>query len=623
MSTTDDGTSGEFHEGYAEVGDQRLHYVEAGEGPLIVLLHGFPEFWYGWRQQIQPLAAAGFRVVAPDTRGYNLSSKPKRVKAYDVGLLAADKGAPMIVHAAPWRRARLAAASCAALAALALTAAGATAAHANAAASGSAPVVTTNQGVIRGTIAGTVDEFLGIPSAAPPVGNLRWRPPQPAAAWSGVRDATTFGPSCPQAPSPFAPPGPFSENCLYLNVYTPAAGGGDRPVLVWIHGGGLVQDGARHYDGTKLAADGIVVVTINYRLGALGFLAHPALASRPGGAAGNYGLMDQQAALRWVQRNIARFGGDPHNVTIAGQSAGGLSVLAQLVSPGARGLFQRAIVESGTFALNQRPLATAEAAGERFAKAVGCPDQTAACLRSVPVSDLVKNFGVEIPGVVDGSVLTQPIGTALARGQFTRVPVINGITHDEELLFVAGLKLTVSQGTDIPLAAPLNSGANYQADIAQALGVPPARAAAIAAEYPLSAYPNPVVAFSLLVSDASFACPALQVDRWTAERGVPTYAYQFNDDQAPVLGMILGLATHGAELPYLFNTPTVLDPGQQALAASMRMDWARFAGTGNPSSRALPWPSVDGTRVLSLVPLQSQVTTDFATVHHCSFWAAG
>ena len=171
-----------------------------------------------------------------------------------------------------------------------------------------------------------------------------------------------------------SPPGTISEDCLNLNVYTPTLrSGSDRPVLVWIHGGGLVQDGGRNYDGTKLAADGTVVVTINYRLGALGFLAHPALASRPGGPAGNYGLMDQQAALRWVQRNIAQFGGDPHNVTIAGQSAGGLSVLAQMVSPGARGLFQRAIVQSGTFALNQQPLATAEAAGETFATARRLP----------------------------------------------------------------------------------------------------------------------------------------------------------------------------------------------------------------------------------------------------------
>jgi para-nitrobenzyl esterase len=523
------------------------------------------------------------------------------------------------------RRAAVFVASAVGLAATVLGA-GAGGAAASPASGGASPVVRTGGGLVRGTDGAGVSTFLGLPYAAPPTGNLRWRAPQPAAAWTGVRDATTFGPSCPQAPSPFAPPGQFSEDCLYLNVYTPAARSsfGGRPVLVWIHGGGLEQDGARDYDGTKLAADGVVVVTINYRLGALGFLAHPALASH--GAAGNYGLMDQQAALRWVQRNIARFGGDPGNVTIAGQSAGGLSVLAQMVSPGARGLFQRAIVQSGTFALNQRPLAVAEAAGETFATAVGCADQSAACLRSAPVSDLVANFGVEIPGVVDGAVLTQPIGTALARGQFARVPVINGITHDEELLFVDGLKLTVSQGTNIPLAAPLDgSETTYEADIAQALGVSPARAAAIAAVYPLSANPTrPDEVFGLAVSDASFACPALQVDRQTAARGVPTYAYQFNDDAAPGFG--LGQATHGAELPYLFdlpNSPVVLNAGQQALAASMRTDWASFAGTGNPSSRALPWPSFNGTRVLSLVPLQSQVTTDFATAHHCSFWAAG
>ena len=527
------------------------------------------------------------------------------------------------------RRAALSAVSTVSVAA-AVLAASAGGAVASPASGGANPIVGIDDGLIRGASAAGVNSFLGLPYAAPPTGKLRWRPPQPASSWSGVRDATQFGPGCPQAltGNPFLPPGTISEDCLNLNVYTPTLRrGSDRPVLVWIHGGGLVQDGGRNYDGTKLAATGTVVVTINYRLGALGFLAHPALASH--GMAGNYGLMDQQTALRWVQRNIARFGGDPHNVTIAGQSAGGLSVLAQMVSPGARGLFQKAIVQSGTFALNQQPLATAEPSGEKFAQSVGCADQTAACLRSVPVSDLVSKFGVEIPGIVDGSVLTQPIATALARGQFARVPVINGITHDEELIFVAGLGITVSQGTNIPLAGPAADPANYQANIAQALGVSAARAAAIAAEYPLSAYPSPVVAFSLLVSDASFACPALQVDRWTATRGVPTYAYQFNDDNAPVniVGASLGLSTHGTELPYLFDQPNaphpaMLNPDQQALAASMRTDWASFAGTGNPSSHTLPWPSFNGTRVLSLVSLHSQVTTDFATAHHCSFWAA-
>jgi para-nitrobenzyl esterase len=545
------------------------------------------------------------------------------------------------------RRAPLAAVCCAALAALTLAAAGATAATAGTrvAALGSrsgAPIVTTDDGAVRGTTAGTVDEFLGIPYAAPPTGNLRWRPPAPPAEWRGVRDTTQFAPSCPQPPSPFAPPGPFSEDCLYLNVYTPNRDadhrllhGGDEgglPVLVWIHGGGLTEEAGRNYDGSKLAADGTVVVTINYRLGALGFLAHPALASRPGGPAGNYGLMDQQAALRWVRDNIAQFGGDPHNVTIAGQSAGGLSVLAQMVSPGSRGLFQKAIIQSGSFALNQQPLADAEAAGEAFAAQAGCPDQTAACLRQLPVSDLVNPNLVEIPGVVDGKVLTEPIGTALAAGRFARVPVLNGTNHDEERLFVS-IGLTVSQGTDVLIPEQPVTTDNYQTDIAAALGVPAARAAAIAAEYPPAAYPSPAAAFSTLVGDASFACPALQIDQLTSQR-VPTHAYEFNDDNAPQLftrpGLVAPVATHESELPYLFDLPNApfpaqLSAGQQALAASMRAAWANFASTGNPATRAVPWPAfgAGSAQMLSLVPPQPQIETDFATRHHCAFWAAG
>ncbi len=494
-------------------------------------------------------------------------------------------------------------------------------------------VVTIEGGPVRGVTVPGGYEFLGVPYAAPPVGNLRWRAPQPPAGWRGVRDATEFGPSCPQAASPFLPPGPISEDCLYLNVYTSMLRrDADRPVLVWIHGGGLTEDGARNYDLSKLAADGIVAVTINYRLGALGFLAHPALASWPGGPAGNYGLMDQQAALRWVQRNIAQFGGDPHSVTIAGQSAGGLSVLAQLVSPGSRGLFERAIVQSGAFALNQESLADAERAGEAFAAEAGCKHQTARCLRRLPVSDLVNKFGAGIPGVVDGRVLTEAIGTALAAGRFAHVPILNGINHDEELIFTAGLHLAVSGGTFVPVPTEPVTADSYQPDLAAVFGVSPDRAAAIAAEYPLAAYPMPDAAFSTLVSDANFACPALQVDRWTSQR-VPTFAYQFNDDNAPQRfappGALPPIATHSSELQYLFDLPNAPAPGtlnadQQTLAATMRTAWANFAASGNPSSRALPWPSFDDrAQEMSLVPPQPQVETGFSAIHHCAFWAAG
>jgi para-nitrobenzyl esterase len=490
---------------------------------------------------------------------------------------------------------------------------------------GATPVVTIVGGAVRGQATGSVDEFLGIPYAAPPVGRLRWRPPQPAARWSGVRDATKFAPHCAQPASPFGVAS-SSEDCLYLNVFAPAGrkhGAKSRPVIVWIHGGSLSLGQSDDYDPAKLAADGTVVVTINYRLGALGFLAHPALADRPRGSSGAFGLMDQQAALRWVQRNIRKFSGDPRKVTIAGQSAGGLSVLAHVASPRGRGLFARAIVQSGV-ALTQTPLDKAQMAGEAFAAKVGCASQTAACLRGLPLSIIQVNdipAGGYVPGVVDGEVLKQSIGTALASGQFNRVPIINGTTRDETRLLTAISEL---------LGAPVTA-ANYQAMIASTLGVSAPVAAVVATQYPLSAYPSPAIALSAAGTDALFACPALKLDT-LASKFVPTFAYEFNDDNAPQrflppVSFPYG-AAHASEMQYLFDISApiagTLSAQQQKLAASMRHYWADFAARGRPSSKGQPrWPRFNShsQQMLSLVPPQPQRETDFAAAHHCTFWA--
>src|SRR5580658_4926546 len=318
------------------------------------------------------------------------------------------------------------------------------------------PVAGTANGAVRGLAEGAVNDFLGIPYAAPPVGALRWRPPQPAASWSGIRDATKFAPHCPQLASPFGQAS-TSEDCLFLNVFTPSQQKPDspHPVMVWIHGGALVTGESDDYNPAKLVEDGVTVVTINYRLGALGFMAHPALADA-NGQSGDYGLMDQQAALRWVQRNIASFGGDPRNVTIFGESAGGLSVLSQVASPQAKGLFEKAIAESGSYNLTQTSLASAETAGEAFATTAGCASQTAACLRSLPVSTILADQDASgyTPNI-NSEVLPQSLGTAFATGDFNRVPIINGTNHDEWRLFVA---LSELEGNPV-------TAANYQAMI--------------------------------------------------------------------------------------------------------------------------------------------------------------
>ena len=520
------------------------------------------------------------------------------------------------------RRTRISAAACVAVAALIGSAGGAAAAPGHD--SGHGLVVRTTGGWVQGTTAGTAAEYLGIPYAAPPVGPLRWQPPQPAASWPGIRAATSFAPHCPQPASPFGVAS-TSEDCLYLNVFTPArARGRDLPVMVWIHGGSLLVGESDLYDPAPLVRDGVIVVTINYRLGALGFLADAPLAAAPGGPSGNYGLEDQQAALRWVQRNIRGFGGNPRDVTVFGESAGGLSTLSQLVSPGARGLFQRAIVESGTYSLAQQSLAGAESVGAAFATQVGCTGSAtavAACLRGLPVSTIVdnENFGGYTPNI-DGAVLPQSVGTALASGQFSHVPVIIGTNHDEWRLFV---------GLDQLEGGPPVTAANYVAQISATLGVPASVATAIAGEYPLSSYSSPPVALGAVGTDAIFACHAVTAEEALA-RYTPTYAYEFNDENAPDLSLpSVGFpygAAHGFELQYLFGLGGTPYPGslsgpQQRLAGAMQRDWTSLARFGAP---ALGWPRFAAAtqRVLSLVPPRPQLETDFAAEHHCSFWGA-
>ena len=520
-----------------------------------------------------------------------------------------------------WWRGWLGAGLAATMIAAVTVVAGVSASAASATSPAHAPIASTTDGLVRGAAAAGVDEFLGIPYAAPPTGPLRWQPPQPAARWTGVRDATTFAPHCAQPTSTFGTAS-TSEDCLYLNVYTPPGTRplADRPVLVWIHGGAFVYGESDNYDPSDLVRAGAIVVTINYRLGAFGFLADSALASN--NTAGNYGLMDQQAALRWVQRNITRFGGNPGNVTLWGESAGGLSVLSQLASPGARGLFGKAIVESGAYDLDPQSLTDAETAGAAFASKLGCANgtsaQIAACLRTAPASQIVS--AEPLTGYrpdIDGAVLTRSLRQSFATGQFNRVPVLNGSNADEYRLFVA---------EDALQGAPLTPAA-YPAMVGTISSVPPGDVAATVAQYPLSDYPSPALALGAVGTDSEFACTALTVDQLVSHY-VPTYGYEFTDEQAPELflppvSFPYG-AAHESEVQYLFSYtgapfPASLSAQQQDLAAGMRASWLAFARTGHPSA----WPRFTGTgqQLRTLNPQQSGIETDFATTHNCAFWA--
>ena len=491
------------------------------------------------------------------------------------------------------------------------------------------PVVATDNGPIRGTTIGEVQAFRGIPYAAAPIGDLRWRPPQAHPGWQGVLDASAFGPHCPQVATPYGAPS-TAEDCLFLNVFTPDKTNHGQPhllpVMFWIHGGALQVGESDDYDPSRLVAKGVVVVTINYRLAELGFLAHPALsAESPTGASGNYGLMDQQAAMRWVQRNIRAFGGDADNVTIFGESAGGLSVHSELASPLATGLFHKAIVESGAYSLSQPSLALAQASGTAFAAAAGCSSQTAACLRSLSVSAILgaQTAATTVPNL-DGFVLPQTVLSAFSTGQFNRVPVIEGSNHDEWRLFVAQTEAT----TGMALTA-----AGYVPAIAATLGVSLQSAAVIAGlGYPLAAYPNPSVALGAVGTDVVFSCNA-RISARLLSKFVPTFQYEFNDPTVPMLYFPhISFATgayHASEVGYIFDlarTPVPnpgLTPAQQELSDAMVGYWTQFAHSGDPNSLGAPaWPAYTAMsdQFQSLQQSMPTSKTGFAVDHKCAFW---
>jgi len=454
---------------------------------------------------------------------------------------------------------------------------------------GTPAAATVEAGRAVGRTKDGVTAFRGLPYAAAPVGALRWRPPQPAPAWTGERDASQYGADCLQHPLPaMIDPGsglPTSEDCLYLNVWAPA-GAGKRPVMVWIHGGGFTigSGGKLESDGAALARRGVVVVTLNYRLGRFGFFAHPALArEHPEEPQGNYGFMDQIAALKWVQKNIAAFGGDPRQVTIAGESAGGGSVLTLMGSPAAKGLFQRAIVESGggrdTPSTLDKPggeTPAGYAAGEAFAAGAGLKEPDAAALRALPAKTVLGDLGFfgdrgrkDYAGpMIDGRIVTDRTSVIFARGDEAQVPLVIGFNSRE----LGGAKALI---------------AGWAKQQAAKFGP---REAELRRLYDPTGGEDGLL--DDFLSDLVFVEPARFLAAAHARHGRPTHVYQFSyvaeAKHKPGDG-----AGHASEIPYVFGTIGLTDP--KATAADRAVGdlasglWAGFVTAGAPKT----WPAYD------------------------------
>lgn len=451
------------------------------------------------------------------------------------------------------------------------------------------PQVRTEAGLISGSVAGGLVSYLGVPFAAAPLDELRWRPPAPVAAWEGVRQATAFAPACSQTgvSMPGEAPPATSEDCLYLNVWAPAAAKEPLPVVVWIHGGGWTNGATAMplYSGGSLAERGVVLVSIAYRLGPLGFLAHPDLSAEAGGSSGNYGLMDQVAALKWVQANIAAFGGDPARVTIAGQSAGGMAVSVLLATPDARGLFSRAIGQSGGLfePVQLAPhyaLPQAESDGVTYAKSVGAT--SLAELRKLPVESLLGGMAARVSHPVIGTrFLPLSPYDAYVRGEASDVPLLAGYNAEEGNSLADLSRVTA---------------ADFNADLKRAWGgMPPPLVGA----YTYASDAEAKVARSAFERDLRFGW-----DMWSWVRlhakfsQQPSYFYLF--EHAPPFRAGSGRdhwgAAHFAELWYMFDNLAPADGAwtetDRALAHQIASYWVNFARTGDPNGSSLPhWPA--------------------------------
>jgi para-nitrobenzyl esterase len=485
----------------------------------------------------------------------------------------------------------------------------------------------TDKGDVRGTVTDTVRTFQGIPYAAPPTGERRWAPPAPAKTWHGVRDATEPGAACPQT-GLIPPVGPQSddEDCLFLNVTTPrTASTRPRPVMVYLHGGDHTDGEGAMHGAQRLAAQGdVIVVTVNYRLAALGYLAHPDLEKH--GESGNYGFLDQQAALRWVQRNATAFGGDPDNVTLFGQSAGGYSTCAHLVAPSSAGLFDRVIQQSApcTATMGQRNredvLAEGVATAAEIEKEHGLDDW-----RTASPVQLVNPFGTgpEYTPVYGGKLLPRTPQEAFATGEFNKVPVLQGINRYEERGRVYGLELAKKATTGDPDAQI--DAADYHAYLEEEFGKE--QAAVIAVAYPISAYDNsPALALAAALTDGNWAQHSVDTGRALSGH-VPTYTYEFADSAVPWYSdpsyqkpeFEVG-AAHTFELPYLFELDAYesLTPAQQRLSNGMIRIWTDFARTGKADWKPTT-PAAPNAQSLASGPGGIH-PVDFAKDHRYDFW---